>query len=192
MRTFNKFFVFALAALAVFAFAACSSKTTQTSDDSSYHRTGDKNDADRFLRYKVFAAYDGAGSFDSKYALAKIVKGADNKGYYTVKFTTGPNAGEVKKVQDVILRTQSINPKTLKRGQVVMYDHSNPKQFKDSTLNRFEKAVVYDERTAADGTVTLEFPHDKNDFMATRETGYTQNVRAITDPVIRDPRNFLP
>ncbi|MCL2888744.1 MAG: hypothetical protein FWF35_05630 [Elusimicrobia bacterium] len=189
MRTFNRFLVFALAA---FILAACSKSAGTSSDDTSYNRTGSRQEADNVLRHKVFAAYSGEGKFYAIYALATLVKDMDSNGYYKIKFINGPYAGEVRKMKDVILRTVSMRPQDIQKSQVVMYDTTNPKNFKDSPLNQWQKAIVYDERQAADGRVMLEFPHDSNDFMATREAAFPSNIRLITEPVVHDPRTFLP
>ncbi|MDR0291923.1 MAG: hypothetical protein LBI01_04040 [Elusimicrobium sp.] len=189
MRTFNKFLLFII--MPAF-FAACSKTADTASSDASYNRAGSRQEADNALRNKVFAAYGGEGKFYAVYALATVVEGMDADGYYRVKFVNGPYSGEVRKTKDVILRTVSLRPQDIKKSQIVMYDTANPVNFKDSQLNQWQKAVVYDERQAADGRVMLEFPRDSNDFMATREAAFPSNIRLITQPAVSDPRQFLP
>ena len=189
MRILNKFFIFAVSAVLL---AACSKSSTAVSDDGSYNREGSIQEVENTLRNKVFAAYSGEGQFYAMYALATVVKNMDAYGYYRVKFVTGPYQGEIKKTKDVIIKTQGLRPEDVQKSQVVIYDSYNPKKFKDSPHDRWEKAIVYDERQAKDGRVMLEFPHDSNDFMATREAAYPSNIRLIVDPPAADPRRFLP
>ena len=42
-----------------------------------------------------------------------------------------------------------------------------------------------------EGVVELEFPRDKNDFMAAREFIFLHNVRYIHQPEQKDPRVWL-
>ena len=189
MRTFNKFLIFTLAAAML---AACSKSTNTASSDASYNRTGSRQEVDNVLRHKVFAAYSGEGQFYAVYALATLIQGMDRDGYYRIKFINGPYAGEERKTKDVILRTKGMRPQDVQKSQVVIYDTTNPKNFKDSPMNQWQKAIVYDERQAADGRVMLEFPHDSNDFMATREAAFPSNIRLVVDPPVQDPRQFLP
>ena len=56
-------------------------------------------------------------------------------------------------------------------------------------LFRIEKAErAYQQ---AKGVVELEFPRDRNDFMAAREFIYLQNVRTVQKPEQKDMRIWL-
>ena len=75
-----------------------------------------------------------------------------------------------------------------------MRDYNNPRELSSDTsaLGHWNRAVVYDtSRLQKEGVVELEFPRDKNDFMAAREFIYVQNIRYIEKPQQKPLRTWL-
>jgi hypothetical protein len=182
-----------LAASAALCAACASSKKAQIVEEDPYNRPGSRQERENVYRGKVFAAYSGEGKFYATYALAELLeKYPDEEGYYSVRFNHGPMEGRSVKVRDIILRTAHPEDAPLEKGMVVIRNYWNPKSGEEIKFDRWNKAVVYDVSKQKDGVVVIEFPHDVNDFMATRETIYMENVRNILEPYLEDPRTFIP
>jgi hypothetical protein len=131
-------------------------------------------------------------SFYSYYALGKKISGPDGKGRYEAEFTNGPKTGEVIKTKNIILKTRPAVASDLKKGMVVIVNHWDPKAQNERTpVDMWRRGVVYNLDELKNGLVMLEFPYDRNDFMATKETYRLDNVRVIQNPLMTDPRVFL-
>lgn len=173
---------------------ACSSARKETADGPAdeYFRFGSKQERENPYRGKVFAAYRNDGLFYSVYALAELQSiDTDREGRYPVVFLGGPQKGKKVYVKDIIFKSRFAEPHELKKGQVVLRDFNNPRDGNNKT-DRWNKVVIYNTDKIEDGVVSIEIPHDKNDFMATRETIFISNVRIVTDPVLKDPRVWIP
>ncbi|XTP69362.1 hypothetical protein Dip518_001334 [Parelusimicrobium proximum] len=168
----------------------CSKK--QTIEEEPYNRTGSRQEQENIFRHKVFAAYGSEGRFYATYGLAKLSSQTpDMEGKYTVTFTNGPLKDKTVKTKDVIFKTEAVSPVELEKGMVVLRNFWNPSYAAKGPHDRWNKAVVYDVSKKSEGKVVIEFPRDRNDFMATRETVWIHSIRLITDPVTKDPRKFL-
>ncbi len=188
MKNFFKIFTILFAAFVV---AGCFKTQKYGPDEEPYNRSKRAN-YERKIRYSVMAPFMYEGTFYAYYALGKKISNADRKGFYEVEFTNGPKKGEVIKTKDVILKTVAASASDLKRGMAVVVNHWDPKVHdENSRIDMWRKGVVYNLDKLGDGLVMLEFPHDKNDFMATKETYRLDSIRLIVNPQVRDPRIFL-
>jgi len=175
----------------VFLTAGCFKTQTTGPEQEPYNRSK-RATYERKIRYSVMVPFMYEGSFYAYYALGKKITGPDAKGYYVVEFKNGPKAGEVIKTKDVLLRTYPADASDLKKGMAVLVNHWDPKVHDDKArVDMWRKGVVYNLDKLSDGLVMLEFPHDRNDFMATKETYRLDSIRLVTDPEIKDPRIFL-
>ncbi len=162
--------------------------------DASYNRQTDADGYERNFRKYVFASCQDPGKFYSTYALATLkAKPTDCDPRYKVTFVNGPCKGKTIRTEDVIEKTSPIDGGLLVKGEVVLRDYHNPKKLDKDTdkLDHWNKAVIYDTSRLDQGVVELEFPRDRNDFMATREFIYVQNVRYIQKPQTKEPRIWL-
>lgn len=168
---------------------ACSKKQVY---EEPYNRSPKASYENR-IRYSVFAPFMYEGKFYAYYALGKKVSGPDKQGFYEVEFKNGPKEGQRIKTQDVVLKTRPAQASELKKGMAVLVNHWNPKVHNDdSRIDLWRKGVVYNLDKLSEGKVMVEFPHDSNDFMATKEGYLLDNIRIIKTPTgIRDPRTFL-
>lgn len=181
-----------LAVLAVtILISACAAPQKETAEP--YNRTGSRQEQESVFRNKVFAAYSGEGQFYANYALAELVtQTSDKEGKFTVRFTAGPRKGAAHKTRDIIFKTAPADLENVRKGKVVIRDFWSPANSADSKYDRWNKAVIQDVSKIAEGKIVVEFPRDTNDFIATKETIYTRNVRVVTDPELKDPRTFIP
>ena len=182
----------------LFCFGACigsnarsSSATAKENDESSYNRSK-KASYENKLRYSSFAPFMYEDKFYAYYSLCYTPSNPDKKGYREAVLKNGPKAGETVRTKDIIFKTKAAQAEDLKKGQVVLVNHWNPRvQDDNARIDIWRKGIVYNLDEIEDGKVMLEFPHDKNDFMATKETYLLQNIRLIVKPVLQDPRNFI-
>jgi len=174
-----------------FIAAGCFKSQTAQSDEEPYNRSK-RATYERKIRYSVMVPFMYEGTFYAYYALGKKINGPDEKGFYNVEFKNGPKAGQLINTKDVILKTYPADASDLKKGMAVIVNHWDPKQHDDkSRVDMWRKGVVYNLDKLGDGLVMLEFPHDKNDFMATKETYKLDSIRIIDKPQVKDPRVFL-
>ena len=162
--------------------------------EAPYNRTAPANDYERNFRSYIFASCLNEGKFYATYALAHLdAKPTECEPRYKVTFVNGPCKGKTILTSDVILKTSPIGGGQLIKGDIVLRDFWNPKKLNPdpNELDRWNRAVVYDTSRMDKGVVELEFPRDSNDFMATREFIFLQNVRYIHQPQQKDPRIFL-
>ena len=112
---------------------------------------------------------------------------------YKVTFVNGPCNGKTIRTTDVILKTAPISGGQLVKGDIVLRDYWNPRKLNKEvhTLDHWNRGVVYDTSRREQGVIELEFPRDKNDFMAPREFVYLQNVRYIEKPESKEMRTWL-
>lgn len=187
----KKSFLFLTVLGASIILGACSGNK-KTVQEEPYNRSK-KASYESKIRYSAFAPFMYEDRFYAYYALGKKVSGPDNEGYYEVEFKNGPKDGERIKSKDVIVKTRPASSYELKKGMVVLVNHWNPKkQDENSRTDMWRKGVVYNLDKLSEGKVMLEFPHDRNDFMATKEVYRLSNIRLILEPSnIRDPRIFL-
>ena len=168
--------------------AAKDSKETQ---DNSYNRSK-KASYENKLRYSTFAPFMYDGKFYAYYSLSYTPSNPDKKGYSEAVLKNGPRAGETVRSKDIIYKTKAARASDLQKGQVVLVNHWNPKvQDENTRIDIWRKGIVYNLDEIDEGKVMLEFPHDQNDFMATKETYLLQNIRLIVKPILKDPRNFI-
>lgn len=174
--------------LAAFAFA------TGCKSPSPYDRTEEEMSFDRYMAKYIFAACGSTGKPYALYSLAHLDRkpvGRDPR--YKVTFVNGPCQGKVGLTSDVITKTLPYGGEPLKKGTVVIRNFWNPKEPSSTkAIERWHKAVVYNaDDVETKGTVVLEFPRDKNDFMAARENIFVHNIRYIVKPQVKDPRVIL-
>lgn len=187
----KKFFTVFTVLFAVFILAGCFKTQKYGPDEEPYNRSK-RATYERKIRYSVMIPFMYEDSFYAYYALGKKITNADNKGFYEAEFTNGPKSGQLIKTKDIILKTAPAEASDLVRGMVVIVNHWDPKQHdENSRVDMWRKGVVYNLSKLNDGLVMLEFPHDKNDFMATKETYRLDSIRLIINPQVRDPRVFL-
>ncbi|WP_424243932.1 hypothetical protein Dip510_001116 [Elusimicrobium posterum] len=189
----KKISLFSVIVLTSLLLISCSSN--KKVEEEPYNRTGSAQEVENQFRNKVFAPISGEGRFYATYSLAEIVDGPDSEEYYTVKFINGPAEGKKMKTRDIILKTEPLPTEEMRKGQVVLRDFFNKGESRKSVSDRWNKAVIHDvSRLKKENKIVLEFPHDRNDFMATRETVYAGSVRLITKPesAAKDPRTFIP
>jgi len=182
----KKFILPLLVCVITASFCACAGKK------EPYNRNP-KVSYEQKLRRSAFLPYMYEEKFYAYFALAKRLSGPDKDGYYTLKFTNGPKAGQRVKTQNPILNTYQSNGYDLKKGMVVLVNHFNPKVHdNDARVDTWRLAVVYSLNNLENNIVIVELPHDKNDFAAQKEAYFLKNVRVITKPDnIRDIRNFI-
>lgn len=171
-------------------FGACSKK--QVYEEEPYNRSKKASYENR-IRYSSFAPFMYEDKFYAYYGLCKKVSGPDRQGYYEMEFKNGPKEGQTIKTKDVILKTRPARADEVKKGMAVLVNHWNPKVHNDdSRIDLWRKGVVYNLDKLSEGKVMLEFPFDRNDFMATKEVYLLDNIRIILKPEgVRDPRIFL-
>ncbi len=163
-------------------------------EPASYNRPFNADSYERNFRSHVFAACMNEGKPYATYSLARInQKPNECDPRYKVTFANGPCKGETVWTTDVIERTSPVGGGQLLKGQVVLRDYWNPRTLDRDTdeLDRWNRGVVYDTSRIEDGIVELEFPRDKNDFMAAREFIFLHNIRYIQKPEQKDPRIWL-
>lgn len=188
MKTFKGIFTVLFMSVLI---AGCSGNKKDSAAEEPYNRS-QRVSYERKVRYSVLVPFMYEGKFYAYYALGKKLSGPDKKGYYDVEFKNGPQAGNVITTKDIIIKTRPADSFDLKRGMVVLVNHWNPKQHNDAAkVDMWRKGVVYNLDKVGDGLVMLEFPHDTNDFMATKEVYNLDNIRLILAPEVKDPRIFL-
>ena len=172
--------------------AGCFNKKTEVVDEEAPYRRSAQKSYENKLTYAVLIPFLYENSFYSYYALGKKVSGPDDKGYYTAAFTNGPKSGEQIKTKNILLKVRPAAASELKKGMVVMVNHWDPRAHDDKTpVDLWRKGIVYNLEKISAGLVMLEFPHDSNDFMATKETYSLSNIWLILEPAQKDPRIFL-
>ena len=142
----------------------------------------------------MFASCLNEGKPYSTYSLARINrKPTQNDPRFKVTFLNGPCEGKTIFSSDIIEKTSPVSGGQLLKGEVVLRNYHNPRtQDKDiAKLDRWQKGIVYDTSRMDEGIVELEFPRDRNDFMAAREFIFLHNVRYIQKPEQKDPRIWL-
>jgi len=179
---------------AVILLAGCfSNQTVQAPEEAGepYNRSARKAYENK-IKYAIFAPFMYEKSFFSYYSLGKKISGPDYKGYYKVHFINGPKAGQEIKTQNVLLKVRTAEASELRKGMVVLVNHWDPRTHDENTpVDLWRKGVVYNLAKLSEGLVMLEFPYDRNDFMATKETYSLKNIWIILNPQQRDPRIFL-
>ena len=182
---------------AVLCFNACLGSNQQRSGSSeedteaAYNRSKEASYESK-LRYSAFAPFLYEDKFYAYYSLANTPSNPDKKGYSEAVLKNGPKAGQSVRTKNIIYKTKAAQADDLKKGQVVLVNHWNPKVHdENSRIDIWRKGIVYNLDDIEEGKVMLEFPHDQNDFMATKETYLLQNIRLIIKPVLKDPRNFI-
>lgn len=159
-----------------------------------YNRDFHADTYERNFRSNVFASCLNEGKPYSTYSLARINrKPTDCDPRFKVTFLNGPCEGKTIFTTDVIEKTSPVSGGQLRKGEVVLRNFHNPRKLNKDTaaLDHWNKAVVYDTSRMDKGVVELEFPRDKNDFMAAREFIFLHNVRYIQKPEQKDPRIWL-
>lgn len=169
--------------------AAC-----HTEKEAPYNRQFTPDSYERNFQNNVFASCLNQGKPYSTYSLARVNrKPTDCDPRYKVTFLNGPCEGRSVYTQDVITKTSPVNGGQLVKGEVVLRNYWNPRKLDKDTaqLDRWGRGIVYDTSRMDEGVVELEFPRDKNDFMAAREFIFLHNVRYIHQPEQKDPRVWL-
>ena len=162
--------------------------------EEPYNRDTTRSAYERNFRNRVFAACQDPGMFYATYSLARVnAKPTECNPNYKVTFINGPCKGKTIRTTDVIEKTAPAEESNLVKGTVVLRDFWNPRTRSTDIddLNRWNRAVVYDTSRLKEGVVELEFPRDRNDFMAAREFIYLQNVRTVQKPEQKDMRIWL-
>ena len=162
--------------------------------ESPYNRNAEPDSYERIFRRNIFVACVEPGKFYATYALAHLdSKPNENNPHYKVTFVNGPCKGKTIYTDDVILKTSPIDGGSLVKGDIVLRDYWNPRELSTDvdSLNHWNRGVVYDTSRMDKGVVELEFPRDRNDFMAPREFIYIQNVRYIEKPQQKEMRTWL-
>lgn len=171
-----------------FLAGACSKKNVEY---EPYNRSPQRTYENK-IRYSVFIPFMYEDNFYAYYALGKRLSGPDKKGFYKAEFKNGPKEGMSIETKNIILKTRKAEAMDLRKGMVVMVNHWDPREYNDNTrADMWRKGVVYNLERLSDGLVMLEFPHDRNDFMATKETYSVDNLWLILEPKTSDPRRFL-
>ncbi|MBR3604092.1 MAG: hypothetical protein IKL48_05430 [Elusimicrobiaceae bacterium] len=163
-------------------------------DETPYNRQSSADSYERNFRDNVFASCLNEGKPYSTYSLARINrKPTQNDPRFKVTFLNGPCEGKTIFSSDIIEKTSPVSGGQLLKGEVVLRNYHNPRtQDKDiAKLDRWQKGIVYDTSRMDEGIVELEFPRDRNDFMAAREFIFLHNVRYIQKPEQKDPRIWL-
>jgi hypothetical protein len=170
----------------------CVSKQKVEAEEELPYNRSVKKKYENKMTYSVFIPFMYEDGFYAYYALGRKISGPDAKGFYEAEFTNGPKRGEKIKTKNILLKVRQAAASDLAKGMVVLVNHWDPKMHNDNTpVDMWRKGVVYNLDEASDGLVMLEFPFDRNDFMATKETYRLDNVWLILDPVVKDPRIFL-
>ena len=171
----------------LFIIAGCSKKK----DMEPYSRSARKTYENKVM-YSVLIPFMYENSFYAYYALGKKIDGPDKKGFYRAEFKNGPKEGKVIRTKNIILKVRPAAENELRRGLVVLVNHWDPKEHDEFTrTDMWRKAVVHNLDRLKDGLVMVEFPHDRNDFFATKETYRADNLWIILNPHTTDPRTFL-
>ena len=184
-----KKFIFPFALLAVISLlVACAHR-----QPSAYNREDEDQSYERFINSHIFAACNDIGQPYVTYSLAYLNKRPEKDNpYYKVTFFNGPCKGKVLWTKDVILKTEPVENGFLQLGAVVLRNYHNPQKPEDkSQTDRWHKGVVLSTQRQKDGIIELGFPRDRNDFNPARESVYLHNIRYITEPTVKDVRNFL-
>ena len=184
--------------IAVVCFTACigsnaprTDKQNQAEEASTYNRSKKASYENR-IRYSAFAPFLYEDKFYAYYSLAYTPSNPDKNGYSEAVLKNGPKAGQTVRTKNIIYKTKPAQASDLKKGQVVLVNHWNPRvQDDNARIDIWRKGIVYNLDEVDNGKVMLEFPHDQNDFMATKETYLLQNIRIIIKPILKDPRNFI-
>jgi hypothetical protein len=182
----------AIVAISFFAGACHERKAHNAANDElPYNRSSAKSYENK-IHYSVFIPFMYENSFYSYYALGKKIDGPDGKGFYTAEFINGPKTGETIRTDNILLKVRKADAIDLKKGMVVLVNHWNPREHNDSTpVDMWRKGVVYNLEKLSDDLIMLEFPYDRNDFMATKETYDLKNIWLVLEPKQKDPRIFL-
>ncbi len=162
--------------------------------EAPYNRNPQADTYERNFRRYIFASCLNEGKPYATYSLARLNrKPTDCDPRYKVTFVNGPCEGKTIFTTDVITKTSPVGGGQLLKGEVVLRDYWNPRVLDQDTLqlDRWNKAVVYDTSRIDKGIVELEFPRDKNDFMAAREFIFLHNIRYIQQPQTKQPRTWL-
>ena len=162
--------------------------------ETPYDRSFRADNYERNFSSNVFAACMNEGKPYATYALARVNrKPTDCDPRYKVTFVNGPCKGRTALTADVIEKTSPVGGGQLLKGQVVLRNYRNPRKLDKDTdlLDRWNRGVVYDTSRMEEGVVELEFPRDKNDFMAAREFIFLHNIRYIEKPEQKEPRTWL-
>lgn len=161
--------------------------------EAPYDRSDYKNEYARLMRTHIFAACQWPNQPYAVYSLAKVNrKPTDRDPRYKVTFFNGPCEGRTVLTKDVLTKTSSASGAAFPKGTVVLRNYYNPKKPYDTEhTDRWNKGVVYDTSHLEEGYIGLEFPRDKNDFMAARENIWLHNVRLIVKPEVKDVRIWL-
>lgn len=184
--------------VAAICFGACigssaprTSKQKEADESTTYNRSKKASYENR-IRYSTFAPFLYEDKFYAYYSLAYTPSNPDKKGYSDVVLKNGPKAGQTVHTNNIIYKTRPAQASDLRKGQVVLVNHWNPRvQDENARIDIWRKGIVYNLDEIKNGKVMLEFPHDQNDFMATKETYLLQNIRLIMKPILKDPRNFI-
>ncbi len=166
----------------------------QEQKEAPYNRHAKADSYERNFRSNVFASCLNQGKFYSSYSLAHLDrKPTECDPRYKVTFVNGPCQGKTIFTTDVIEKTSPVAGGQLVKGDVVLRNYWNPRTPENDTqsLDRWNRGVVYDTSRMDEGVVELEFPRDKNDFMAAREFIFLHNVRYIQKPEKKEPRIWL-
>ncbi|MBO7238369.1 MAG: hypothetical protein J6U96_03670 [Elusimicrobiaceae bacterium] len=178
--------------LAVMTLSACHKKEIK---ETPYNRNAQADTYERNFSRNIFVACVNPNTTYATYSLAHLdAKPTDCEPRYKVTFVNGPCKGKTVYSDDVILKTAPIDGGQLLKGDIVLRDFWNPRKLNPDTdkLDRWNIGVVYDtSRLQKDGVVELEFPRDRNDFMAPREFIYVQNIRYIEKPAQKPLRTWL-
>ena len=175
----------------IVSLSGCFTKKAEVVEEEPYNRSAQRAYENK-MKYAVFLPFMYEGSFFAYYSLGKKISGPDSKGYFTAQFINGPKAGQEIKTKNILLKVRPAEASELKKGMVVLVNHWDPRVHNDATpVDLWRKGVVYNLEKLHDGLVMLEFPYDRNDFMATKETYSLNNLWIILEPKQRDPRVFL-
>lgn len=174
-----------------FCIAGCQHSQKQ---EEPYNRTSSSDGYERNFRRNIFAACVNPDKPYATYSLAHVnAKPTEEDPRYKVTFVNGPCEGKTIYSSDFIDKTSPVGHGRLVKGTVVLRDYYNPRKLNAETaaLDHWNVGIVYDTSRLEEGVVELEFPRDRNDFMAAREFIFLQNVRYIDKPQKKDPRTWL-
>lgn len=170
----------------------CYTPAPESYDDKLPYTRSSQKAYESKIMYSVFLPFMYEGSFFSFYALGRKISGPDSKGFYEGEFTNGSKAGEYIKTKNVITKVRPAEARDLKKGMVVLVNHWDPRLHNDDTqVDVWRKGVVHNLEKIKENIVMLEFPYDRNDFMATKEVYGLANIWIILEPKQTDPRIFL-
>ena len=177
--------------ICTFGISACHKQTKQ---DDSYNRTSSQDGYERQFKHHIFAACVNPNTPYATYSLAHVnAKPTDKDPRYKVTFVNGPCEGKTVYTTDYIEKTSHVGNGRLVKGDVVLRDYWNPRKLSNELehLDHWNIGIVYDTSRLEEGIVELEFPRDRNDFMAAREFIFLRNLRYIEKPQRKDPRIWL-